>query len=138
MEFKSSKNISSTSTNILKAIVLVNLIEQLPETRMASNMEKQQSVQGNTKSDIQTFTPQGSQHGGGDNRGPKVTPRWLFPFLGVPLFSVLPFLHNIGMSPCKGSVPPPRPLSDPQAQLCLSLLGPPCAKSVFKRKLLKG
>lgn len=109
-----------------------------PETRMASNMEKQQSVQGNTKSDIQTFTPQGSQHGGGDNRGPKVTPRWLFPFLGVPLFSVLPFLHNIGMSPCKGSVPPPRPLSDPQAQLCLSLLGPPCAKSVFKRKLLKG
>lgn len=84
MEFKSSKNISSTSTNILKAIVLVNLIEQLPETRMASNMEKQQSVQGNTKSDIQTFTPQGSQHGGGDNRGPKVTPRWLFPSWEFP------------------------------------------------------
>lgn len=126
MEFKSSKNISSTSTNILKAIVLVNLIEQLPETRMASNMEKQQSVQGNTKSDIQTFTPQGSQHGGGDNRGPKVTPRWLFPFLGVPPFSVLPFLHNIGMSPCRGSVPPPAPLRPTGTALPVPARSPMC------------
>lgn len=133
MEFKSSKNISSTSTNILKAIVLVNLIEQLPETRMASNMEKQQSVQGNTKSDIQTFTPQGSQHGGGDNRGPKVTPRWLFPFLGVPLFSVLPFLHNIGMSPCRGSVPPPGPSQTHRhSSAC------PCSVPHVQNQFLKG
>lgn len=94
---------------------------------MASNMEKQQSVQGNTKSDTGTPLPFRHSHPRGPSTREVTTvglrchpggfsPSWEFPRSA--------FSHSYTTYRPHAGALCPQALSDPQAQLCLSLLGP--------------